>query len=366
MIKSDPFWQLIFGFLFLLASCVSKEAELSSEFVTIKVSSERRINFSDVFEEPEIIKLEQCDSCLIGDISKVIKDDSGFYILDRNRSEAIFKFDLKGNFIFKIDAKGEGPGQYMLAHDFDLLDKEGELIILDLNKRKFLRFNKNSGAFLEEFFYSTHQIENFLPFSKDLFAIEIDARDKLGEKPNLINIVDFSSRDTLFQGVKDFPKTVFMFYGQEFTRSKYSFLFSRALNDTIYSVMENEFKPKYFLDFGKRKVSDNLKTLDIMEMGQGIQKEVSFFSLGRSFENSKYLIFNWASEKEFEQNGIYAKEKNEFYHLLAEGSLFRNPFYMDEESVFTFYSSVDQKFSPLPSYYSERENFYLAKFIFKE
>ncbi|MDG1279527.1 MAG: 6-bladed beta-propeller [Algoriphagus sp.] len=366
MIKSGSFWQCLLIALLLLSACNNKSVEKPTELVTIKVASENRLRIADIFEEPEIIELEQCDSCLMGDINKVVKDDSGFYILDRNRAEAIFKFDLEGNFIFKIDTKGEGPGQFKLPFDFDLLENGVELFILDMNSRKFLVFDKTTGSFIREFSYSTFQVENFIAFSKDLFAVEVDGRNTVSEKENLGHIVNFTLNDTIFKGILDYPKTVVMFYGQEFTKSSHSFLFSRALNDTIYTVLENEFKPKYFLDFGNRKVSTELKVLDIMELGQGIQKEASFFSLGRNFENSKYLIFNWVNEKEYEQNGIYFKGKNEFYQLVSENSLFRNPFFMDEESVFTFYSNTDRNFSPLPNEYIQKENFYLARFLFKD
>ncbi|WP_075351743.1 6-bladed beta-propeller [Algoriphagus marinus] len=366
MIKSKSVWLSLLISLFFISACENAPLEKPTELITIKVASENRLSISEIFEEPEIIELEQCDSCLIGDINKVLKDDSGFYILDRNRAEAIFKFDLEGNFIFKIDTKGEGPGQFKLPFDFDLLENGVELFILDMNSRKFLVFDKSTGSFIREFSYSTFQVENFIAFSNDLFAVEVDGRNTVSEKKNLGHIVNFTLNDTIFKGILDYPKTVVMFYGQEFTKSSHSFLFSRALNDTIYTVLENEFKPKYFLDFGNRKVSTELKILDIMELGQGIQKEASFFSLGRNFENSKYLIFNWANEKEYEQNGIYFKGKSEFYHLVSENSLFRNPFFMDEESVFTFYSNTDRNFSPLPNEYIQKENFYLARFLFKD
>jgi len=136
------------------------------------------------------------------------------------------------------------------------------------------------------------------------------------------------------------------------------------LNDTIYQVDKSGFEPGYMLDFGNRKVSEYIKSLDIMELGQRIQQEVPFYSNGRNFENIEYSLFSWVLKYMIEMGCIIKKTKS-FSNLESEDMLFRNPFYMDDNEVYTFYDTYDLNFIPKIERMHKLVNFVIMKYSFK-
>lgn len=58
-----------------------------------------------------VVPLETTEKSLLGRISEVHNENSDWYILTRENS--VFKFDKAGKFVYSIDSKGNGPGEFM-------------------------------------------------------------------------------------------------------------------------------------------------------------------------------------------------------------------------------------------------------------
>lgn len=96
----------------------------------INLAQKDQISVFEIFSEVEVVKLETSESNLISQIGKVEYYDSHYYILDQF-SQQIFCFDEQGRFVFKIDSKGNGPGEYNHVADFSIDKRNRQLVLLD-------------------------------------------------------------------------------------------------------------------------------------------------------------------------------------------------------------------------------------------
>ncbi|SUJ04550.1 Uncharacterised protein [Sphingobacterium spiritivorum] len=86
------------------------------------------------------LPLQTTEESLFAIISKLIHKNGKFYILDAHVTSALFIFSDKGEFLYKIDNKGRGFGQYITLNDFDV-DEQGNVYISDMQSRKIIKFS---------------------------------------------------------------------------------------------------------------------------------------------------------------------------------------------------------------------------------
>ncbi|MCI0470882.1 MAG: NHL repeat-containing protein [Candidatus Aminicenantes bacterium] len=77
-----------------------------------------------------------------------IDKQGGIYVMDTNLS-LVRKFDKQGHFLWELNKKGQGPGEFMRIVDLDT-DEDGKLYIADQNKRRIIIYSRD-GAYLNEF-----------------------------------------------------------------------------------------------------------------------------------------------------------------------------------------------------------------------
>ena len=122
---------LSLGLLFFLFSCQREQKNVTqrievdlSHIDTVKISASRMIN------------LETVDSSLLYDICALFKQDDRYFIWSRDNA---YVFNDKGDFLFNISCKGQGPGEYLSFGCMFMED--GEVCIFDQDKQQILRFD---------------------------------------------------------------------------------------------------------------------------------------------------------------------------------------------------------------------------------
>jgi hypothetical protein len=70
------------------------------------------------------------------------------YVLDM-RAPKLIKFDSRGNVIFTIGRKGQGPGEFMVPTMMEL-GKNNSILVYDLGNRRLSYFSAETGGLLEE------------------------------------------------------------------------------------------------------------------------------------------------------------------------------------------------------------------------
>ncbi len=100
-----------------------------------KSDIDQSINISDLISDFKFIKLEESPTMLIGDIDKIIYNDSLIYIFDHYVNNSIQIYTITGTFIHAFTPTGLGPEELQSLDDFDV-DEHG-IYIYDNTSAKF-------------------------------------------------------------------------------------------------------------------------------------------------------------------------------------------------------------------------------------
>ena len=143
----------------LFSSCfymcdVSNSKNESTDFVIEiehlpKIQS---IKYGDTkyFKSSKIVKLEALDENLIGGIIQIELYDNRFYILDKYSYRSnLYVFDLAGNYLNKIGARGEGPEEYLNISSFFIDEEKGLINIVDGLSSTIIQYDKE-GVFIDK------------------------------------------------------------------------------------------------------------------------------------------------------------------------------------------------------------------------
>ncbi|MDR0724744.1 MAG: 6-bladed beta-propeller, partial [Prevotellaceae bacterium] len=185
------------------------------------------------------------------------------YLLDRFQTKSVFCYSKDGKFLYQIDKKGQGPGEYIeicnisIDHDNDRLllytghtvleyDLDGNYVKthnFDIWSHSFTYIGNNCTAFYGDYTTNTEYekenmtpnlfiTENYKVIHTDLyFRSTVNMRALVGLHNNFSN---------------DFSGTV-------------SFL--NVYDDTVYHLTSDAVKRAYYIDFGSMKKSKSFYTL---------------------------------------------------------------------------------------------------------
>lgn len=338
---------------------------MNSDLEVISINPE----FSDKVDfilDISFIPLEFCEDCIIGDISKVLKVEDGFVVSDKDISGQVFKFNDKGDFQFRIGDKGEGMGNYVLPFDISLVPGTNKIAVLDQNQRKILYYSLFDGSFIEELPIN-FQAKSLHFISATKIAMHFDGLFLGNERDSLAGILDLEKEQFIFKGVLDFAKTDQNITAGDFYISSEGLLFSKSLNDTIYEVLENEFVPKYFVDFAERAVSDEIKILPLMDMRMRMMQEIPFYHNGNFIENENFLFFLWWGEEEFENMSVWNKSTKELLNFKGDGIIFKRPFYVNDKYLYCFLMNEDyESMNSTEPFFGVSQNQVIIRIALKE
>ncbi|HLO58620.1 MAG TPA: 6-bladed beta-propeller [Bacteroidales bacterium] len=158
-------------FLILIAGCGRQDTSLP--VIDTQASKPRVVNLSEIFEKDEMIILETSDSCLLTNISQVIKTKDAIYVLDNNWNVSrIGMFDRTGRFIRWIGRMGNGPEEYHFLSAITLDSINQKLIAV--SEKDILEY-KLDGSFIQS--YPTgikSQIENIYVINDTIWLFNHD------------------------------------------------------------------------------------------------------------------------------------------------------------------------------------------------
>ena len=139
-------WNVLGSFLLImmLSACSVVEKESQTLFQFDKIN-DKSCKLSDLLTDVEYIPLETNDSCLLGDMVKYLVCKGSVYASSKNE---IFKFDGKGRFVGKLSMIGQGPADYTMISDFEVVDREGRLEIWIAHNKGISRYDEDGFEFL--------------------------------------------------------------------------------------------------------------------------------------------------------------------------------------------------------------------------
>mgnify|MGYP000200197162 CR=1 FL=1 len=128
------------------------DSDLYNETLNIDPTLASNYDINEVFNEFDFLSLENGGQ-LVGSVDKVIFAENKYYILDKDYTNGVYIFDVKGGYIGQIGIEGDGPTNYEDINDFTIVTVEGaqEVWILD-NGNGYLSLCKYdlAGAFLKK------------------------------------------------------------------------------------------------------------------------------------------------------------------------------------------------------------------------
>ena len=213
------------------------------------------LDLTQYIDSVKYVKLELIEKSLIGSIDKVVIFEERIYILDR-QTRSLLVFDIEGNFIFKIDKVGQGPGEYIQLDFFDIDRENRQIVLTDLMAYWVMRYDFD-GKFLFRqkipvWCYGVSVLPNY---GIVLYADLQNNSDKLAQEYNLIYLdsaMNFQKGYFPYNS-KDFDqrnKPLLTLGGQFYTFDNYLH-FSFPSGSIVYKVVGDSLINKYQFDFGK-------------------------------------------------------------------------------------------------------------------
>ncbi|MDO6439125.1 6-bladed beta-propeller [Cyclobacterium sp. 1_MG-2023] len=313
---------LIGCILLLLTSSCKQEVNTQEDprgvaLVTVDLSESRSGKLSEFFE-PEInyIWLEDKldEAQLNAGLHQIRFYGDKIYTLDIYGCKCISIFNMEGEYLGKIAAYGEGPGEFL---EFDALTfVNEELVLLGVYPRKIMWFSLE-GEFLRE-------LTLIAPFGPGVFS-EFDNRYYLYSSARntgefFIQTLNENLQDTINFLPYYSERLESMMSGRNyFQKSKQYLYFGMTFLDTIYQFHNQQLVPKFVFDFGKYGQDlEELKGLGIMDRSKFMSSQAKLYFLGRYHVSEKQLYTILSFEKKV-YNLFYDREKSQSH--VIEGNL---------------------------------------------
>jgi hypothetical protein len=254
---------LILVTVFLGGCNRQKSLEQNRDYITISVNPSKAlkaINMSEIFSDIEYVPLESVDKHLIGIINQLIVYKERFYIFDKNQTQSVFCFQQDGKFLFELNKKGQGPGEYLkvisisIDHDNDHLllycSNTHQILVYDLDGN-YIKSHRNMNIWANQFSYIGDSYAAFYGSYTSNYKYA-----KNGMTPNLLMIntdnYKVQHTDLFFPSEINFSALV---SNANCFSSYHNGIVSllEEYNDTIYHLSKGRVDRTYYVDFGNMK-----------------------------------------------------------------------------------------------------------------
>ncbi len=288
----------------MIVSC----SETPGEVTTISFNPEdkpRSIFETGIIKGVELVKLES-EGCVVGNIDKIICNDSLLYILDSDVAKEVYVFTREGKLVNKISRHGHGQFEYTQLWDIFFDKGRNALCLLSRYDQKIISFTPDGGRILGEI-KLPKMFGHIVPIGDSY----IGYMDNYSQNPNMpYNIWTMDKSFNLLEGfLRIDPQLECSGYGDVNTLSSYedTIFFKPECVNTIYQIKDGKVAERYKLDFGKKTFPENYtvfrknrgKWLDLIS-----EKVVNIFNYT---ETDDYLLMDFLMDEQF-CLGIYNKQ----------------------------------------------------------
>ncbi len=286
----------------------------------VKPSDAVEQNLSDIVADVEYIQLQLPKGEYIGEIQKVIFNESSIVVLDiipGGGSYKIFCFDQSGKFRFVIDKQGRGPEEYQLIYDFDVCD---EFIVISAYD-KLMYYDLHSGAYIKQFdkpdFFSIQMIGMLEPN----VVLSDEGRYKSNTSKKQVKIIDLEKGELIFETLPFSAHSLKIGHTYRYMyRYKDSYSVIPMYKPAIYRVTGEadsfSVDPAYHFNFGKYWIDEDI-------LANSYNDRPAFFASKREYVNTieifetEYLIY--ACYKLQTEDYIYIYDKKTGQDLNISG-----------------------------------------------
>ena len=292
--------------LLLFAQCAHPTIKIDgSNAIHITVGSENfqeQILFSQLFDSIEHIVLENSDDWIIGTIDNIYYYNNRFFILD-GMQHILFAFARDGTLLWKINRRGQGPGEYHSILNFAVYQDNLYLLVAPW---RLLKFDLN-GNFMADFQINAFG-SSFMMSAERLYLYTCNQTSVYGNHTLLIldeRGQNFKGGAIPIQG-RLMNQCVTFNESRAFFRYNNEIRFFTPFSTNIYSISGGEVSIKYNLDFGRRNMPVDFfrrNTIDDL-------RETSFaHGLNSFWENDLFFSFRIFLDRS-PWHMLYSKKEN--------------------------------------------------------
>ena len=240
---------------------------------------------SDVVSDVEYIKLQTTDASLIGSITKVEYVNGNLFIQSKS---LIYMFDKEGRFIRRIGGIGGGPEEYVKSFDFTADDS----LVYVNSRNKICKYRISDGSFAGGYMLLPPHEDNFQIFSLSNSNI-VNVKGFAMIQNSQIGFVRSNNGDSIVCKYPNFyPLNI-----EDLKKAKaiselpitwpYKDIVNIHVlnNDTVFSVRDSVFYPRFVIDLGKYKMPSNIW----YDRKERFIQEPNYIILRTGVETSNYL-----------------------------------------------------------------------------
>ena len=210
----------------------------------INLDDNSQLLLSDFVDTVEIIPLEFTDNCILKEIRKIVIYNDNIFLIEIDHPEAMYRFDIKGNFLNRIGARGQGPQELLEFRDFSL-NEENQIVYLLDNAKQMIFCYDFDGRFIEKI--NINQYASRLEYQNGFFYLFSD-NPSVGD--NLFSLIVRNIKGEIEKVYFPSKKYSISFSRQIFTKANDNLFFRQPMNDTIYTFDGKTLNYTYFFDFG--------------------------------------------------------------------------------------------------------------------
>ena len=288
--------------LFGLTSCSPKQSDTFINDVMLKdypvnPKDAELIYASSIFDSIAYVCLPFTDSTVIGSIEKLEIFDSHYYFWDRI-GKKIWCYDFNGDYVFQLDKRGQGPGEYIQINDFNIDRERQQIQILDRGSRKILCYDMADGRYIKDvkidvaawhfavlqngFLLYTRGVDIFMGKDEHLYGYNVFVTDSLG----ILQEERYFPYDEIADNLVGY---------NTFENHNQQILFSYSRNDTIYEFDNTgQLICKILFDFGKYKVP--LKTIKTKDELSNYMNKPNYGEIQNTFQTLQYIFARYNFE----------------------------------------------------------------------
>ncbi|MDR1339098.1 MAG: 6-bladed beta-propeller [Prevotellaceae bacterium] len=332
----------------LLSGCNhQKPSGQTGDYIRIPVNpaeASESVNMSEIFSDIEYIPLESVDKHLIGTVNQLIVYKDRFYIFDRYQTQSVFCFQQDGKFLFELNRKGQGPGEYIKLDNISIDCDNSHLLlycgpmhpilVCDLDGN-YIKSHRTKDIWAHEFSYTGN---GYAAFYGGYTTNE--KHEKNGMTPNLLiaNTDNYNLQHTdLFFPSEIRMETVVGNFKRFSSYRNGTAVLLAEYDDTVYHISGEKVERAYYIDFGNMKKGKDFYSFlksPATKLGQTTEYERTHdICIIRAVEETEKYMFFYYFHKFIGHAVFYNKRTGQVIDVCKD--------YGDKNVIFPIYNDIN-------------------------
>jgi len=260
---------------------------------------------TDVSKQPYVIKkivpLETRADNLLKEYLLIHSNQNGFFVMDKDKEDAIHQFDLNGKYIRKILEVGEGPDMLPNIYDFIVTD-QGLEVLIGKGENSEIRVYDHEFNLVEKRKYG-YAADTFAKLSNGIYALYGGYNKPIVMQR--MTIFDPSGNKLKEYLANDYKNDVLPVGERNFNLAEQGIFFHEFYNPKLFEIKGIELVPKYEIDLGKYTIPEQYWELDWMQ-GFELINQNGFGFPSHFFENDEkaFIGVNIQAEQQIKNHQI--------------------------------------------------------------